>query len=129
MIDIIEIIGISVITIASVVFLKQYKPEIALVVAGIGGVIVLSMVIADFSEIVDSLSDLFREFSVSSAVFSVVIKALGVCLISDFTSNTCRDFGQTALASGVEFAGKVVVIALSLPIITETVKAAVELIK
>ena len=127
--NVIGIVGVAAVTIATAVFIKQYRPEIALVIAGIGGVLVLMLITGDLIDIQDTLNGILEEFNVNGAVFAVVIKALGVCVITDFTANTCRDFGHSALSSGVEFAGKVVVVVLSLPIIAEIAETAVELIK
>jgi len=124
-----QMLGIVSVTIAATVFIRQYRPEMALVVSGMGTVLILLFVLGDLGAIVVELRRLLEEFAVDSAIFGVIIKSLGVCLIADFAGNTCRDFGHTALANGVEFAGKIVVVALSLPIIGEIAAEAVELIK
>lgn len=124
-----SVLGIAAVTAVSVIFIKQYRPETALLLSVSGGILILLFCISDIADIFAKLREMLSEFSVDGAIFNVIIKSLGVCLVTDFAGNTCRDFGHLSLASGVEFAGKIVVLVLSLPIISEIVTVAVELIK
>ncbi|MEE1277947.1 MAG: SpoIIIAC/SpoIIIAD family protein, partial [Acutalibacteraceae bacterium] len=56
------------------------------------------------------------------------LKALGICYITQFAADVCRDFGQTALASKAELAGKCAIFLLSLPLVTSIVEIAVNMI-
>ncbi len=47
-----------------------------------------------------------------------VLKAVGVAYISEFIANIARDAGQQALAAKMEMAGKIIIMALILPILT-----------
>lgn len=123
------VLGIAAVTMVSVIFIKQYRPEIALLLSVSGGILILLFCIGDIADIFAKLNEILDEFSVDSTIFDIIIKSLGVCLVTDFAGNTCRDFGHLSLASGVEFAGKIVVLVLSLPMICEIVTVAVELIK
>lgn len=123
------VVGLAMVTVVTTVFLKQYRPEISLLTAIIGSVVILIIIASDFRSNTDSFKELLNDFGVNSEIFAVILKGLGICLISDFVANTCRDFGLSALGAGVEFAGKTIIVVLSLPMIGEVAKRAVELIK
>ena len=48
--------------------------------------------------------------------FRVVIKALGICLVTQMACDTCCDFGQNALAGKLELAAKIAILAISFPL-------------
>ena len=44
-----------------------------------------------------------------------LLRVCGVSLLMDFAAQTCRDAGENGLAMKVELAGRITLIALSLP--------------
>ena len=50
-----------------------------------------------------------------------LFKCLGVCYVVQLAADSCRDAGQQAIASKVELAGKVTVLALALPMLKTVV--------
>ena len=51
--------------------------------------------------------------------FYVMIKALGIALVSKFCSDICRDCGENTIALGVESVGRMAMISLCLPILAD----------
>ena len=47
----------------------------------------------------------------------VLLKALGICYITQLAADTCKDAGQQAIATKVELAGKVAVLAIAMPML------------
>ena len=47
-----------------------------------------------------------------------VLKITGIAYIAEFGAEICRDAGEGAIAAKIEMAGKVIIIALAVPIIT-----------
>lgn len=46
-----------------------------------------------------------------------MIKIVGIAYIAEFGSEICKDAGQSAIATKIELAGKVIIAALAFPII------------
>ena len=63
------------------------------------------------------------------SAFSLMLKALGVALLSRFCADFCKDCGESGLASGVESMGKIVTVSLSLPLLSEILKRVAEISK
>ena len=59
--------------------------------------------------------------------FAVILKALGVAFVCETAADICRDMGQTAIASKIELAGKLEIVALAIPLARELLLAAREL--
>lgn len=111
------IAGIAAIAIVGAVIsvlLKQYKPEYAVFVRLASGLLIMTLIIAKISDGINGIKELFS-YSGETEYFGIMLKALGICLIAQLAADTCRDAGESALASKVELAGKVTVLCLSLP--------------
>lgn len=52
----------------------------------------------------------------------VLLKLVGVSYLCDFAACLCRDGGQSAIAGQIEMAGKITILALSMPTVFQLVK-------
>ena len=57
-----------------------------------------------------------------------MFKTLGICFLAQFAADSCRDAGESALASKVELAGKISILVLSLPLFEDIAQTALGLI-
>ena len=60
---------------------------------------------------------------------TVVLRALGIALLAQMTAQICRDCGENAAATGVETAGKSEIFVLCVPLITEIIGYAREILE
>ena len=58
----------------------------------------------------------------------MVVKCLGVCILTELASNTCRDAGEQAIGAKVELAGKVTLVLVSLPLFQRLLELAERLL-
>ena len=65
--------------------------------------------------------------SIVSEVFSLMLKVLGVALVSRFCADICRDCGENTLACGVESVGRIVMVSMTLPMVLEILDGAARL--
>ena len=108
--------------------LKQHKPELA-VFSQLGAAAVLVFVVGDeIRDVLSVFSDLFDAGGVSSVFLSVLIKIIGISLVTQLLSDMCRDSGNSAAATKLEFTGKVIITAAGLPVIKEFTSFIVQLI-
>ena len=128
MTEIWSVLGLGLLTTAAALFLRQIKPEFSLLVSAAGCVLIALLLMNGISTIKSSLSSILNEKVINSSVLSVVFKSMGICYLTSFASNICKDYGQTALSGNIETAGKITVLILSFPLIKEITDTAVELI-
>ena len=57
-----------------------------------------------------------------------ILKIVGVAYIADFGSQICRDAGEGALASKIEFAAKIIVLVMAVPIIVAVLQSLLKLV-
>lgn len=114
---------------AVILLLRQYKPEYAILVAAAASGAVLVYLLSFIFPVVQEIHTVLQNVGVNNAHFTAVFKAIGICYTAQFAGDICRDFGQTSLAGKVELAGKVAILALSLPMIREILQIALQLIE
>jgi stage III sporulation protein AD len=57
-----------------------------------------------------------------------MLKGLGVALLGRLCSDICRDCGEQTLASGIESVGRIVIFSLSLPMMSDVLALAGEML-
>lgn len=96
--------------------LKKYKPELC-PLCEISAVLALFFIIMpEIRGLKDTVSELFGTAGIASDFFSVLLKVLGLSIITELCADMCRDSGQTALAAKIEFFGTVSVLAAAMPV-------------
>lgn len=123
----IAVIAICVIAAAAVLFLNQHRPEFAMLLSAAAGLLVLIYLLAPTAEIIAALKMRLDAVGLSS-VFAVLLKVIGICYLTDFAAELCRDFGQNSLAGKVEMVGKIAIVALCLPLVDSLLEITEQLI-
>ena len=52
----------------------------------------------------------------------IVLKIIGIAYISQFASQICSDAGENSIASKIEFAGKVIIMVISAPVLMSLIE-------
>ena len=115
---VIKLCGIAVIGVCAALIMRAAKSELAMPVGVITGIIILASAISSMYPIVAFAEELSRENSYS-LYFSTVLKALGIGIAAQTAADICRDSGEGAVASKLEFAAKGGILLLGLPVVRE----------
>ncbi len=115
---VIKLCGIAVIGACAALIMRAAKSELAISVGVITGIIILASAISSMYPIIAFAEELSRENSYS-LYFSTVLKALGIGIAAQTAADICRDSGEVAVASKLEFAAKVGILLLGLPVVRE----------
>ncbi|MEG0397104.1 MAG: SpoIIIAC/SpoIIIAD family protein, partial [Oscillospiraceae bacterium] len=75
-----------------------------------------------------TMSDLMQKAQINTTYTKAIIKTLGVCYVTQLASDSCKDAGQSAIASKVELSGKVFIVIISLPLFEDLIDIAFSLI-
>ncbi len=126
--DITQIIAFSFIATFIVILLKQYKPEYAMIAMIAAGIFILLFVINKLSSVIVLLEELTDKIGINKEFFVILLKITGIAYIVEFASNICKDAGESAIASKVELAGKIVIVTLSIPIFSTLIQTMSEII-
>ena len=123
----VSVLGICIIAAAVSVLLKRYSMEYSLLISLIAGAIILVMLISGISGKLLELQNIASQYSAAS-FYIIAVKALGICILTGFIADTCREAGQLSLASKAEFAGRCAIFIISVPMLTSLLGTAYEFI-
>ena len=128
MTDVIKIIGIGLLALIIIVILKQYKPEFAIYVSMVAGVLILVLSIQKLTGIINLLQSLANKTYINKSFLSILLKITGIAFITEYAVSICSDAGEKAIASKIEIGSKVIIIAMSIPIITSLLELVIEIL-
>lgn len=114
-----SIASVSALALAAAVIILTLRPknaEIALMLGIAASVIILLNLLGSASQITQTVNQIIASSNISTGYIAVLLKVVGICLVTEFTANTCRDAGSSALASNVTLTGKILVTVAALPL-------------
>lgn len=121
--EIIKIIGIGLTALIVIIVLKQYKPEFAIYVSIVAGILILGLSLSSFSGIINLLKDISSRANVNSKFLGIILKITGIAILTEFAVSICQDTGEKAIANKIDIGGKVIIMTISLPIISSLLEA------
>lgn len=126
--NIIGLVGIGITAAILAIVIKQYKPEIAMLISVLAGVIILMVAISVLGPVLKTISELTGMAGLDSTYANALLKALAIVYITQLASDSCKDVGETAIASKLELAGKIAVVLISLPMFQAIVEMVIKLL-
>ena len=126
--EIIKIIGIGLIALVIVVILKQYRPEYTIYVSNIAGVLILFLAMEKLSGIINLLQSISDKTYINKQFLGILLKITGIAIITEFAVSICTDAGEKAIASKIEIGSKVIIIAMSIPIVSSLLELIIEIL-
>ncbi len=126
--EIFKIIGVGLIVVILNLIVKQYKPEFAILLTALGGMLIFVMLINLFGAVFSSLTEIVNKAGVDTELFGTLIKIIGVGYITEFAANICVDMQNNSVADKILLGGKLVILALSMPILKGVVDLIAELV-
>lgn len=101
--------------------LNQYMPSYTIMITIVTGVIILMLIIPTLETVLVSIFGIINLVNIDLAQIGIIIKIIGIAYICEFCSQICIDAGQSAIASKIDLSGKVLIMIISLPIITDLI--------
>lgn len=126
--EIIQVVGIGLIATFLVMVLKEHKPLFAYALAIFAGVVIFISLAGKISDIFQALQNLASRAKVDGIFFETIIKIVGIAYITEFGAQITRDAGQSAIASKIELAGKVLIMMMAIPIVTAIIDSIVKIL-
>ena len=126
--DIIKIIGVGLIGLIIIIIMKQYKPDFVIYVSLIVGTIILFMIMDKLIGIIEILTNLSNKASINSEFLVIFLKITGIAFLTEFAVSICNDSGETAIANKIDLGGKIIIIAISIPIISALLELIIKIL-
>ena len=126
--DIAKIIGVGLIATFIALIIKQYKPEFSIYISLVAGIIIFFLIADKLTGIINLLTELSSKAGINNAFLLILLKITGIAIITEFAISVCKDSGEAAIANKIELGGKVLIIAISLPIVSSLLETVTKIL-
>ena len=98
--------------------LRVEKPEMAMALSLAAGAMALIWALPYVRDVVEQVTALATGAGLTDASMTMMLRAVGIAIVTEFSAQLCRDAGEGALAGRVEFGGKAALLSMSVPLVT-----------
>ncbi len=123
-----KIIAIGLITCLATIIVKPIRSDFSVIIAIVGGLIILFMVIDYLSSVFETFRNIIGITGLNSNLYTLLLKIIGVGYLIEFTAGICSDTGNSSLGDKVLLGGKIIILVMALPIITNILQIIMELL-
>lgn len=108
--------------------LKEQKPNFAFLLILFVGCSIFLLLVDHIYNIINMLQSIAQKANVNMVYLETILKIIGIAYIAEFASQITKDAGQGSLASKIELAGKILILAMAIPILTVMIEMILNLI-
>lgn len=115
--NIAEIVLVVIAAVFLILTVRHEHPVFAVLIGMCAGVWVLLSVLSGVTDVLDFATDFIDQSGIGNENLQLVLKAVGICYITQFASDLCADAGEVSLAGKIELAGRIGILVISLPMV------------
>ena len=113
----IKVAVIGVIAVFLALPLNKDKQEYAMLVVLSACLIIIGLALSKLDGVFDVINSAKKYLGNNSLYIDILIKMVGITYVAEFGANLCRDAGFGSVANQIEFFGKLMILAVSMPIL------------
>ena len=102
--------------------LKKDKAEFSMLIILAACLILLSFSLGKIGDILDVIHRLEGYLGNGSLYVGILLKMVGITYVAEFAASICNDAGYQAVGQQIEFYGKLMILAVSAPILMTLVE-------
>lgn len=126
--EVMRIVGIGLIGAILSILLRNSKPEFSMLIPVVVSFTVLACAMPYLIRITEELSRMASSAGINSSYMRIVIKVIGISYLVCITAELCKDVGENAIAAKIELGGKLIILAMAIPIINSLLNLVKEII-
>jgi stage III sporulation protein AD len=115
--EMIKVVAFAFTALFIVLIFKGRRDDLAIQVSIAAGILIFLFMVNKLTIIMSFLQTLSNKANIDIVYLNTVFKILGIAYLASFCSEICRDAGENNLAGKVEFAGKIFILVLAIPIL------------
>lgn len=123
-----QIVGIALVSTFLALIVKEQKPNFAFLLIVFVGCAIFLFLVDQIYEIIQMLQRIATNANVNLVYVETILKIIGIAYIAEFASQITKDAGQGAIASKIELGGKILILAMAIPILTVLIETIIQLI-
>ncbi|WP_231687982.1 stage III sporulation protein AD [Bacillus sp. FJAT-27251] len=127
-IEILQITGAALVATFLALILKEQKPNFAFLLIVFTGCAIFLFLVDQIYLIINMIERLASDAKVNLIYVETILKIIGIAYIAEFAAQITKDAGQGAIASKIELGGKILILAMAIPILTVMIETILRLI-
>ena len=127
-----NIAAVCMAALAAAVFallLRRTNGTTSLLLAAACSIGLLLSLLGAASSVISAVNNIVSAAGISAGYIAILLKVIGICLLTEFTANTCRDAGSQSLAANVTLAGKLLITVTALPLYTDILNTVLSILQ
>lgn len=125
--EIAQVVGLALITTILLIILRQERPVMAVLLSIVFSILVFVFMMGKLASIIGVMKELTNRAGINYFFLATILKILGVAYLGEFAAAICNDAGEQAVGKKVEFAAKIIIAVLALPIMIAILESLMEL--
>ncbi len=109
--------------------LKPQRPEYVFLIRICVVVIIFLFIVEDIANFITNILSAFSAFNISSAHISLLLKVVGISIVTDFVCDSLKDSGESSLSNVVSISSKFMILYMSLPLLNGLIIFCLQLVK
>lgn len=119
--DIIDVALLGMVTVIAAMMIKQKEPALGGLLSLGAGIYIMLCLISRLYITIQYLDELMESLSFAKSYLVILLKAVGITLVTEFGASLCRENGFQALADSIRVFGKISILMLGIPILATLV--------
>lgn len=128
MVELLKILAVALVTVFAHMLIKQFKPEIAILISIVGSIVIIIMAVNVLNSVITSFYKIFQSTGVDTTLLTPLLKIIAIGYIAEFGANICADAGAGSVADKILFSAKLIILAIAMPIITTVIDMVVAIL-
>lgn len=123
------LLGLALLSAGMVLLLRQmYSPAAALLTI-VFGVMVLCTLLPTIQEYASTISAFLSSVSLSEEYGGMMLKTMGIVLLTQLSSDACQEMGAQGIACCAELCGRIALLGVAVPVLISLTQMAVNVLK
>ena len=120
-----RLIGFCILAAVMVVAFRQISPVWAGLICSVFGVMMLSFILPQMHGYIESIQGLLQTVGLEGKYYQLMLKTMGIVLVTQTAAQVCRDMDAPAVACRVEMCGRIALLGIAVPVFIELTQMAV----
>ncbi|MBT9172787.1 MAG: hypothetical protein DDT21_01173 [Syntrophomonadaceae bacterium] len=115
--EIARIVGFALVAAVLSVILRPDKPVFSMFLGVAAGTVIFLSLLDYLAAVLQLLTEMALRADIPHIYLSTLLKVLGVAYLAEFGARVCEDAGEGVIAAKVEFAGKLLILIMAVPLL------------
>ncbi len=111
------VMGVVLIVVIGSQFLRYYAPQSAQLLPLAAIVLLMLALLPQITAIVTAIRNLGQQSGFNDASVGLVLRGVGIGLVTRIASGVCNDCGLRSLGETVDYCGQIAIVSLAVPLI------------